>query len=78
MDHLIFCGGICRECVVRFHEYRFRTYRGIVESRLLLGLNMMTVFLTIWIGLLELSKVSVSIIKCFNVCEIGYDEIKIS
>ena len=29
----IFCGGICRECMVRCHEDRFRTYRGTMESR---------------------------------------------
>ena len=43
----IFCGGICRECMVICHEDRFRTYR------LILGLKMMRVFSTIGIGLLE-------------------------
>ena len=34
----IFCGDICRECMVRCHEDRFRT------QILILGLKMMSVF----------------------------------
>ena len=43
----IFFGGICRECMVICHEYRFRTYR------LILGLKMMRVFSTIGTRLLD-------------------------